>query len=189
MVFVGIDFGVKGGIAVIDEASNILDKWPMPVTKDNDIDTYALSIILKSIHADYTEVYIAGEKLHAIFGSAAKATFKFGHDYGVVKTMVSLLLKQEAQLVRAVDWQKRVFAKLKIEPVKKPNSKRNDTKIMALHSILNIWPNEDFRKNSRCRIFHDGMIDACLIAWDLKESTLPGLNLKESTLTGKGENN
>lgn len=168
MHYVGIDFGVKGGIAVVDHNGVIVAKHVMPVTKDNEIDVYELGNIFTTIFLHYEPLKIQGEKLHAIFGSSAKATFKFGHDYGVVKTTAMGVLG-EVKLVRAVDWQKRIFDKLKVEKVKKANSSRNDTKTMALHAALKLWPNENWLPSKRHRVVHNGMIDAALIAYDLKE--------------------
>lgn len=164
----GIDFGKKGGFAVIDENNNIVRKSVMPVTKDNEIDMEKLSNLFIDILHGCQPLKVQGEKLHAIFGSSAKATFNFGHDYGVVKTIAHNCLGG-VELVRAVDWQKSLFTKLETAVVKKKNSTRNDTKLMALHTALKLWPDEVWVESPRHRRIHDGMIDSALIAYDLKE--------------------
>lgn len=41
---------------------------------------------------------------------------------------------------------------------------KGDTKPRALAKALQLWPGETFLASERCRVPHDGMIDAALIA-------------------------
>tara|TARA_Y100000296_G_C5180060_1_gene263680 strand:- start:15319 stop:15828 length:510 start_codon:yes stop_codon:yes gene_type:complete len=159
----GIDFGSKGGLTLL-EGNQIIMKTAMPY-KDGKTDIPKLLSFCTDImsEVDLSNLKIYGEKLHAIFGSSAKATFSFGKVYGETIGVIESVLG-EIELVRAVDWQKEIFKAYEIKEVKKNNSNRRDTKTMALHAALTVWPNEDWRASSRHRIVHDGIIDSALIA-------------------------
>lgn len=164
MMYLGIDFGKQGGFALLDQGK-IVFKAPMPTT-NNEINIEAslsiCTVILSLIAMNKLTIY--GEKLHAVFGSSAKATFSFGQAYGTTIGITEACLK-EINLVRAVDWQNYIFKELEIPEIKKPNSNRRDTKAMALLAAKKLWPEVDFRATSRSKKQHDGMIDAALIAY------------------------
>ena len=162
MYNLGIDFGKQGGFALLKD-EHIVQKWIMPLTEDNDINPIGVQKIIEEIKEQSTDVKVYGEKLHALFNSSAKSTFSFGQAYGTVIGVIESHLAP-VKLVRAVDWQKRIFKDQDVAEVKKKNSKRRDTKIMALHSALKLWPDEVWTQSPRHRKLHDGMIDACLIA-------------------------
>ena len=153
MYYLGIDFGKKGGFALLDDQGRIIEKSPMPIhiaTKDIDLyEVEALMIKWRALTKD-SKVKVLGEKLHAIFGSSAKATFSFGSDYGLLKGYVFNYFKP-VNLVRAVDWQKYVWKTLEITPIKKEGSTRNDTKAMALEAIKKLYPEEDFKATNRSK--------------------------------------
>lgn len=176
MYTLGIDFGKKGGFALLKD-SVILQKWVMPLTKDNVIDPEGVCEIAADVFTYWSDtiewtndimssssmpVKIYGEILHAVYGSSAKSTFSFGQAYGTVIGVIEANLGP-INLIRAVDWQKAVFKELNVEEVKKPNSNRRDTKRMALHAALKQWPEEVWVESPRHRRVHDGMVDAALI--------------------------
>lgn len=177
MYTLGIDFGKKGGFALLKEQV-IIQKWVMPLTEDNEIDPQGVLDIAREstervlselshrelVKLDGMPIKIYGEVLHALFNSSAKSTFNFGKAYGVVIGVIEANLGP-INLIRAVDWQKQVFTQLEIAEVKKTNSNRRDTKLMALHSALHLWPDESWVESPRHRRLHDGMIDAALIAY------------------------
>jgi len=167
MLILGIDFGKKGGFALVNEAEKIIYKCTMPIREDNEIDITNLENIIDKVlggmDATWTDVKVYGEKLHAIYGTSAKSTFTFGQDYGAVRAAIEILI-EPVELVRAVDWQRRIFTRFELKEVKKKNSNRRDTKVMALHAALKRWPDEIWTASSRHRVLHDGMIDAALIA-------------------------
>lgn len=178
MFNLGIDFGKKGGFALVNDTNVIVKKWVMPLTSENEIDVQGVLDIATEVTGFAIEnlieeellamksipVKIHGEVLHALFNSSAKSTFNFGKAYGVVIGVVEANLGP-INLVRAVDWQRKVFVEQQITEVKKPNSNRRDTKLMALHSALQLWPDEIWIESPRHRRLHDGMIDAALIAY------------------------
>jgi hypothetical protein len=140
----------------------------MPTDKDNQIDCLKVKEIclevLEECSNQKANLRVYGEILHAVYGSAAKATFSFGQAYGTVIGIVEATTGEKIELIRAVDWQKYIFNFHKIKEVKKANSNRRDTKAMALHTALKLWREENWVESPRHRRIHDGMIDAALIA-------------------------
>lgn len=166
MIYIGIDMGIKGGLAALDEGGRILHALKMPTIKrddENHIDCFQVySWLYENYDSFDEEVIIYTEKLHAIFGSAASATFNFGKTIGKTLGVVECL-EMEYVEVRAVDWQKYIFTKYEIpeqQILKKGNKKpTRDTKKMARIAASKIWGMDVFDY-----IDNDGIIDALLIA-------------------------
>lgn len=168
--FLGIDFGKKGGISLLDLSGNILLKAPMPIHKDTkEVDVYEVEAIFAKVNAIRSTgellqpLHVYGEKLHAIFGSSAKGTFNFGDDYGLVRG-TAMVRFGHCNLIRAVDWQKDTWKHLEIEEIKKSTGKGKDTKAMALKAANKLWPKENWLATARSKKPHDGVIDSALIA-------------------------
>ncbi len=163
MFTLGVDFGKKGGLTLLED-KRIIKKWTMPSHTEG-VDIEALLAICTEVLTiatlDHLEIY--GERLHAIFGSSAKSTFSFGKVYGEAIGVIEAVLKP-ITLVRAVDWQKDIFKEYNTQEIKKPNSNRRDTKAMALITANVVWPDMDWRPSPRHKIPHDGIIDSALIA-------------------------
>ena len=158
----GVDFGKKGGLVLLKE-SQVLSKWAMPVNAENEIDVIALlTVCTEILTVTGGELKVYGEKLHALFKSSAKSTFSFGQAYGTTIGVIESVLAP-ITLVRAVDWQKHMWAKYETPVHLKAGSKKKDTKLMALITANRIWPSMDWRASSRHRNPHDGIIDAALI--------------------------
>jgi hypothetical protein len=56
--------------------------------------------------------------------------------------------------IQVLDWQKALLGKVP----------KSQTKTFALKKAQELAPEEDWRKNNRCTIPHDGIVDAFLIA-------------------------
>jgi hypothetical protein len=56
--------------------------------------------------------------------------------------------------IQVLDWQKKMLGKVP----------KSQTKVFALRKANELAPDEDWRKNERCTVPHDGIIDAYLIA-------------------------
>jgi hypothetical protein len=162
-VYLGVDFGLKGALAALNESGNIIDVLPMPLKSDGTIDAFQIYSWLYESWGDYDdEVVACGEKLHAIFRASASSTFNFGKGIGLVTGIIECL-EMEYFEVRAVDWQKFHFAGLDEVsfPLKKNQKKpKRNTKYMASKAALRIWEMD----NLISYIDKDGIIDALLIA-------------------------
>lgn len=167
-VFVGIDSGLHGAIAFMDENGKVESVQVMPrIAKE--FDTNAFNQILKSFGLANIEcVFI--EKVHAVFGSAAGATFTFGKVCGIIEgIVVSNNLKYV--YVEPKAWQKAMFQGIpEIRKAAKVNKNgravrgKIDTKIMSELACKRLFPEVNFTATERCTKTHDGMTDAVLIA-------------------------
>lgn len=165
MIYIGVDHGLKGALAAIDDNCKILKTLKMPLKKDGTINAFE---IFSWLHLNFDDcdqdVTACGERLNAIFRASASTTFSFGKNYGVV-TGILEAFEMEYKEVRAVDWQKFVFSKLNVPEThltkKTPSGKlKQDTKARAMIAVKTIWGDE-----AEKYLKHDGICDALLIAY------------------------
>lgn len=162
--YLGVDLGAKGGFALLDETGEILEMMAMPVHPvDGGIDHYEVEAFLAKCKGYKRETIVATEKLHAIFGSSAKSNYAFASNNGYVDGLLHVWFGRDIKRIIARRWQQWLFKQENIDEKKRSDGKR-DTKGMALEAITNRYPREDFRRNKRCKVSHDGLIDAVGIA-------------------------
>lgn len=143
-MFIGIDPGMRGAIAVVSSKS--LKFWPMPKHDEEVWD------IFMALHKPKIE-HIMIEKCQAMPQNGAVSMFNFGNRYGAIRGMV-IALKCPFTLVRPTGWQKTMFA---------GSDAKESPKARAYSIARKIFPKENFVL-PRCRKPHDGVIDAALIA-------------------------
>jgi hypothetical protein len=153
----GIDVGANGAITCIDDTGKIEFIKVMPKIAAG-LDGSYLNEIIKSI-GKVDCVYI--EDVHAIFGSAAKATFTFGKTCGIIEGII-IANHLRYVYVQPKVWQKEMFQGVK--EIRKPKTNRVDTKAMSELACKRLFPDEKFVATDRCTKTHDGMTDSCLIA-------------------------
>lgn len=156
MIRIGIDPGKNGFICIITD--DYISYAPIPlINKEVDLHALEQEFLLWDGEND---VHCVIEDVHAIFGSAAKATFNFGWIVGVLEAMlVSHGIPYTK--VKPKEWQKEMFNGIPIQ--KKPNG-RNDTKAMSFLAAKRLFPNEDLTATERSTKLHDGKSDALLMA-------------------------
>jgi hypothetical protein len=164
--FFGIDPGKKGGIVLLNKDGKFFGYHFIPKTKDNEIDIKKLNDIFKL--KTFKDSYITIEKVHAIFGSAAKATFDFGKTVGIKETIL-IVNNLQHDYVAPKDWQKVMFEG--IEPIYKSSKKKGrgtlETKLMAIEAYKKLFPSVDLyitEEGNKSKNVHDGICDALLIA-------------------------
>lgn len=182
---IGFDVGVHGAIAVFRNDELYL-KREFPLIKDEDgkdsVDLDALSSILLDVAGLSSDVYCFIENVHAIWGSSAGSTFMFGRQLGRLEGLVQGM-GLPYSLVSPKMWQGEMWKgieRIKLPKKTKTGKVRNDTKAISELTAKTLFPNEDFRKNSRCRIFHDGIVDAVLIAEYCRRMRKPKEPLKDN---------
>ena len=172
-IYVGVDVGAKGGIFAMDQDRNVILKKAVPENADG-VDYAELLRIFKSIRQlsngmaplDVDTQYIAViEDVHSLFGMSAKSNFSFGHIKGVKEAMM-LALNYEYKLIPPKTWQKQVWIEDDMVDAINPKTgkSKKDTKATSLNAAERLFPYEDFRKNERCKVAHDGIVDAALMA-------------------------
>ena len=133
----------------------------MPKHKDGEIDHEVIMEFFKKAKMYGPKVII--EKVNAIFGNSAKSMNTFGMRNGYIIALCHVYFGREIQQVTPRKWQKWLTEYTGIDEAFFSDGKR-DTKLTTIRSLLKLYPSEDFRKNNRCRILHDGICDAVGIA-------------------------
>lgn len=166
-IFTGVDIGINGAIVTIDINQKIIRRSTIPKIGGK-VDNKAL-VAEFELFAEKHNV-IGLEDVHSIFGASAKANFTFGEikgkKIGIAETL-AFLYGHRIVYVPPKVWQKRIWSNVDmVYKPKKPKDKRKkvDTKKTSLMAAKRLFPNEDFLRNSRCTVPHDGLVDAALIA-------------------------
>ena len=161
-MYIGIDIGKNGAIAVIKPTGEILT-YPMPMIK-TELDYHALSNMINILQPHSPHVIF--EKLGVIYGTSKSTAFSMGEQSGCVE-MASICQGLSYTKVRAIDWQKAMFQgvdeilKTTVKEGKKPG---RDTKAMALVAIKRLFPGLKLTFGEKAKKPHDGLIDAVLMA-------------------------
>ena len=152
-MIVGIDNGLDGGLCAISKHSgSIIDKWAMPTLQRDgkrEVDTFSVYTWILDLH---TEPLIAIEEplKHAKSSQAMRSmAISFGKILGMCESF-----RIKVKPIQVMDWQKKMLGKVP----------KSQTKTFALRKAEELAPNEDWRKNNRCTVPHDGIVDAFLIA-------------------------
>jgi RNase H-fold protein (predicted Holliday junction resolvase) len=154
-VFVGVDNGLDGGIAVVSEDRGLLLAIPMPTISDGKkrkADAHMVNAFLDSVNGSTVVVERpAGSK-------SVIAAVSMADTFARIETVLQLGGYRH-QFVTAKAWQKEFWT---VPPM--PKGQKFDTKAAALLAANRLWPNANWLASPRCRVPHDGMIDAALIA-------------------------
>lgn len=114
-VFIGIDPGKKGGIAVVDGSGDMLIARAMPCRKDGEIDAAALRALLKFATDDVVCGIVILEKAQAMPKQGVTAVFTYGVGYGKIKAVLELL-ELPVEEVRPNVWKKALGLTTKLQP-------------------------------------------------------------------------
>jgi hypothetical protein len=160
MYYFGIDCGLDGGIALLDQQGALIERKIMPTTSDGK----ARKICLRSLANYFAEVarhpqdqvfIVENPGAHAPSASGLRSmTYSFA---AVEALLASNKLKYH--IVLSQKWQKEFWSKPKM-----PKGQKFNTKAAAYNVACKIWPTELWLRSERCTKPHDGMIDAALLA-------------------------
>jgi hypothetical protein len=162
MNFVGVDPGKDGGIVCLKE-DNTIEKHKIPLL-GTEVDLPELFKILQS-YAD-GNTFFGLEDVKPFPGASAISMGKMLWIKGVKQGML-VSLKVPYEMIHSKTWQSHVTKGL--PEMKKANGK-NDTKALALMAAKRLFPNENFLGTERSKVPHDGIVDATLIAYYLKQT-------------------
>lgn len=174
----GADPGKHGGIVLFDAEDHSKHVHIPTKVKDDFIDVVD---IVEKLNPYAESIKAAAlEDVHAIFGSSASGTFNFGAAFGALKAllvMFSSLHGFPLYMVQPKAWQK--IAWFGVDVIKNPaltsggkprmSKKGNpimevDTKATSMRAAHKLFSGVSFVP-PRCRIEHDGLIDAALIGY------------------------
>jgi len=157
--YIGIDPGFDGGVTVMDDEFNIIKKDIAPTILGTKKKMYnvqgMVDLLLK-----YEPEMVVLEKVHAMPGQGSTSMFRFGHGLGLWEGIINALRYPYA-LVTPQQWMKTVLVGLP----------KGDKKQAAQLFCQRRWPEEDWRKNQRCRILHSGLTDSACMAYYAKTLT------------------
>jgi crossover junction endodeoxyribonuclease RuvC len=140
-LYAGIDPGVKGAVAVVNQDGKIVDFERMPSSLRD----------LRSFLNSYTIERVYIEKAQPMPGQGVVSMFNYGRHFGGLLALLELG-KFSHETVNPRAWQKVVIG-----------MGSGDPKAKAFEKASRLWPDESFIPKG-CRVPHNGIIDALLIA-------------------------
>ena len=151
MIYIGIDPGKNGGIAVIN------DKFPKPVNitvykySDDDL-VDVIDVCTKgssiAVHRD-EEIKCVLEKVNAMPGQGVVSMFNFGQNFGFIQGVLKAY-EIPFELVPPQKW-------------KKEFSVTSD-KNTSIEVAKRLFPGVNLKATEKCKKDHDGMAEALLMA-------------------------
>jgi len=152
--YIGIDNGLQGGIAVIDEKHEIIETLPMPTISytKKEYDVKKIYDVLYRYRCE--NAFLILEKAQPQFRDGKKQAFKTGYGYGIMQGLITAL-SISFQIVSPKMWQKKVFEGLN----------QDNTKMASIMFCQRKWPKHNWKASERCKKMHDGMTDACCMAY------------------------
>ncbi len=160
MRVLGIDTGIKGGLAVATE-SKLFAMEVMP--KHN--------FQLVDIIQDWGITHVYLERAQAMPKNGVVAMFNYGTGFGLIQGIV-IALKLPLRLVPPKEWTRDLHR----------GTKGGDPKSRSLESALRLFPDMNFIATPRSKKPHEGLIDAALIC-EFGRRELLGLNAKNDRTT------
>lgn len=151
MIYVGIDLGKTGAVAII--SGDTLVCHPMPMI-GKEYDLRGLLSLLRTM--DPKESHVAYEVLQPMppGKGGSKANFSRGYAMGMIETALEAARIPHSP-VRPQAWQKAMFSGMKVG--------KGETKNAALQVARRLWPDRTWLIGKRTKP-DEGLIDAALIA-------------------------
>ena len=138
MIYIGVDPGKNGGIAIIDSDGVIA----FPFSEER------LLIELDGIAQEY-ECICYLEHVHAMPKQGVSSTFNFGMNFGFIQGVLKAY-EIPYELVTPQKWKKEFSC--------------TSDKNTSIEVCKRLFPNVNLKATERCRKDHDGMAEALLIA-------------------------
>lgn len=165
MIYIGIDNGLSGGIAFVDDKENIRGVIPMPVIKGKKTEYDIGRIVhhIKLMHSVEKDMVAILEQAHVRPVSGKRACFMTGMCYGIMQGLLNAL-NISCVIVSPNQWMKEILT----------GADKKDKK-GSIKYCLRKYPNHDFTPTAKSRKVHDGMTDAvCLGIWGARNIGFPG---------------
>lgn len=150
-MFVGIDPGRAGGIVALTKSGDVPFKAIMPIRETGEIDGRGLAAIFRSM---FLEAHVVLELAQSFPKQGVASTFTYGRGFGLIEGVLQSLRVQYT-LVRPAWWTKILHEGL---------LKELPAKERSLIACKALFPNLDLRASERCKKFHEGLVDALLLA-------------------------
>lgn len=172
-MWTGIDPGLKGAIVTLHPDGSV-EKKVMPLV-DGNIDIHTLCTYISELHGHPVTL----ELIHSIYGTSKGSMFTMGRGLGNVEAAL-ICNGVSFTYTKPYDWQKPVWEEKDMvwKPSRSGKTTVRDTKATSLNCLKRLYPNLDLRYGDNETIhkgrertkFHDGLVDAALIAHYTKMS-------------------
>ncbi len=152
MYYIGIDPGLSGGIVIIDENQELVDKHIMPVIKikKSEYNIRRIKEILDTYSIDPSKTFIVIEKAHVRPISGKRACFMNGFGFGMLQGLIEGM-SFSYEIVTPQRWMK----ELEI-----PKQEGKGSILWCQRK----YPKERWQPTERSIKPHDGLTDSCCMA-------------------------
>lgn len=144
MIYIGIDPGKKGAIAIIDGDDVAAVPW------DDDGFVRLMRMTKHECGMDGEGIIVAVEKVGAVHGNGIVSTFSFGKNAGYIEGVLAAL-GIPYQLVPPTMW-------------KKEFSLIGKDKKASIDTCKRLFPELNLRRTDKCRTDSDGLAESTLLA-------------------------
>ncbi|MFA5599229.1 MAG: hypothetical protein WDA06_01400 [Phenylobacterium sp.] len=180
MIFIAIDPGFGGAIAILDDIADTLIIHDIPViTQIKNKKKYKkydlLSIV--NILAQYDIDYISIEYVHSHKGEGSVSSFNFGRGFGSLEGIVTAIIKKEVILISPLKW-KKYYPNLETNEIieLRDRQKATNAKIRDMNKDIKILKDKALKKQNKIEI-NNLQKDVSKIASQIKSKS------KEEALT------
>lgn len=149
MIVVGIDPGRNGGVAVLSITGSILGLRPLPYDHPEKLAQFFIDN-----HKAQPDIRLFIEKAQAMPKDSSRAMFTYGTGFGTLLGIL-IALKVPHQLVPAASWTRVMH---------EGTPATQEAKRRSLLAAKRLFPGASLLATPRCRVEHDGLVDALLIA-------------------------
>lgn len=173
MVYIGIDPGVKGAIAIVSAKGKLLEAIQFPTQKELSkkgrnmarTDLRELSDLFQRISDDYTVAKIMIEQPLLMPGQNVSSTFNNGKSHGIALAMLQVYFPTvELEAVAIKEWQEYMIPDRTFVVSKIRRDKRKQLKLDSIARAKELYPYFSFKKSAKSKVDSDGLTDAVLIA-------------------------
>lgn len=144
LLVAGIDPGRDGGITILNEKGAIITTKPLR------------TVVVKDFMYQHNCKILWIEKAQPMGKESSMAMFNYGREYGFLLGTLSGS-GIDVNFVPPSVWTAKLHQKSAVAMVHKKSASENAAK--------QLWPNETFLINERCRKPHDGLYESALIAY------------------------
>lgn len=148
-MILAIDPGFSGAVVILSHAADLIFKSVMPLV-GKQLDFHGLTETLSKFKIQHCIL----EKAQSFPKQGVASAFNYGRHFGHLEGLVTML-KLPYTLVPPSVWTKELHQGIEKELPSKQKS---------LMAVNRLFPKLDLRANERCKIPHDGIVDALLIA-------------------------
>lgn len=167
---IGVDNGLKGGVAILSLTGEIIATFVMPATTGPRGKGVAANIVDARAFSSIVGMYPDAEQI-AIERPAGSqdvnAVQSMADSFATCRTII-VCRGRKLNALTAYEWQRTYWPAPPRSKKDAPASEKFDTKAAALAAATKIWPKQPFLATHRSKVAHDGIVDACLIAEHLR---------------------